>query len=179
VGRPATRRIQEFMKLDKDYEVEIELGKRSATYDLEGPLELSDFDLRALKLSHLEDVLSTFWGTTAQMPPAFSAKKINGQKAYALARAGKSVELQPVQVTMELLSPLEWTSPHLRFKVKVSSGTYIRSLAHDVGEALGSGGLLSHLRRTRVGPFSLDAALTLPELEALIQEGAPVPFLFP
>ena len=101
VGRDATKQIQNFMKLDKEYVVEMELGKFSDTYDSEGKVEISGFDLASLDKKLVQEALEGFWGTSMQMPPAFSAKKINGKKAYELARAGKPVELKPVEVFMQ------------------------------------------------------------------------------
>lgn len=154
VGRNATKRISEFMKADKDYEVELELGKVSDTYDTEGKVEETGFDLTQLDKKNVQEVLESFWGKSMQMPPAFSAKKIGGKKAYELARAGKPVELRPVEVEMQGRE-VELDFPFVRFKVTVSSGTYIRSLVHDFGQKLGCGAVMSHLRRTRVGEFNL------------------------
>lgn len=163
VGRDATKQIQHYMKLDKDYEVEIEFGKRSDTYDAEGKIEETGFDLSTLSKKLVQEALERFWGETMQMPPAFSAKKINGKKAYELARAGKPVELKPVSVHMQGRD-FELELPFLRFKLTVSSGTYVRSLAHDLGEKLGCGAILSSLRRTRVGDFKIEDARTLESL---------------
>ena len=154
VGRNATKRISEFMKADKDYEVELELGKVSDTYDSEGEVEETGFDLTQLDKKLVQETLESFWGVSMQMPPAFSAKKINGKKAYQLARAGKEVVLAPVQVEMQG-AEIEVDFPFVRFLVTVSSGTYIRSLAHDLGQKLGCGAVMTKLRRTRVGEFKL------------------------
>ena len=142
------------MRADKDYEVELELGKVSDTYDSEGVVKEIGFDLSGLNKKLVQEALASFWGTSMQLPPAYSAKKINGKKAYELARAGKPVELRPVEVTMQG-SQMEVDFPFVRFKVTVSSGTYIRSLVHDLGQKLGSGAILTRLRRTRVGTFKL------------------------
>lgn len=159
VGRTATKQIQHYMKLDKEYEVELELGKISDTYDVEGQVQETGFDLNSLDKKNVQTVLESFWGESMQMPPAFSAKKINGKKAYELARAGKPVELKAVQVHMQGKN-IEVDLPFVRFTVEVSSGTYIRSLAHDLGKKLGCGAVLTKLRRTRVGDFTLaDARL--------------------
>lgn len=160
VTRESTKQIQNYMKLDKEYEVELELGKVSDTYDREGKVEATGADLSTLTPERVEQVLATFWGTHEQMPPAFSAKKINGKKAYELARAGKPVELKAVQVTMQG-KDLEVDLPFVRFTVTVSSGTYVRSLVHDFGQALGTGAVLTRLRRTRVGEFTLAEARSI------------------
>ncbi len=152
VGRESTKRISEFMKADKDYEVELELGKVSDTYDSEGEVQVTGVDPLSLDKKLVQEALATFWGKSMQLPPAYSAKKINGKKAYELARAGKPVELKPVEVTMQG-SEVQVELPFVRFKVTVSSGTYIRSLVHDLGQKLGCGAILTRLRRTRVGNF--------------------------
>lgn len=154
VGRNATKRISEFMKADKGYEVELELGKISDTYDTEGKVEETGFDLSILDKKVVQEVLESFWGKSMQMPPAFSAKKIGGRKAYELARAGRPVELKPVEVEMQG-HDIEVELPTVRFRVTVSSGTYIRSLVHDLGQKLGCGAVMTRLRRTRVGEFNL------------------------
>jgi tRNA pseudouridine55 synthase len=163
VGREATKQVSHYMKADKVYDVEIELGKTSDTYDSEGKVEISPTDYPAITRQQLEVELEAFWGTTMQMPPAFSALKINGQRAYKLARAGKEVKLAAREVTMHG-KDLEFDFPFVRFTVEVSSGTYIRSLAHDLGKKLGSGGIMTALRRTRVGQFKLEDAITIEDL---------------
>lgn len=163
VGRAATKQIQHFMKLDKEYIAELELGKTSDTYDSEGKVEETGFDLGRLDKKLVQEALESFWGKSMQMPPAFSAKKINGKKAYELARAGKPVELKAVEVEMQGRD-IVVDFPFVRFTVTVSSGTYIRSLAHDLGQKLGCGAILTALRRTRVGEFKIEDALTLEEV---------------
>lgn len=163
VGRDATKQIQNFMKLDKEYVVEMELGKVSDTYDSEGKVELTGFDLSSLDKKTVQEALESFWGTSMQLPPAFSAKKINGKKAYELARAGKPVELKPVEVFMQGRD-IEVDLPFVRFTLTVSSGTYVRSLIHDVGQKLGCGAIMTALRRTRVGEWKIEDAQTLDQL---------------
>lgn len=164
VGRDATKQIQNFMKLDKEYSVEMELGKISDTYDSEGKVETTGFDLAQLDKKLVQETLESFWGKSMQMPPAFSAKKINGKKAYELARAGKVVELKAVEVSMQGRD-IEVDLPFVRFTVTVSSGTYVRSLVHDLGQKLGCGGILTALRRTRVGEWKLEDAQTLEQIQ--------------
>ncbi len=160
VGRDATKQISGFMGADKEYEGELEFGKVSDTYDSEGKVDSTGFDLTSLTKENVNEAMGQFWGKTLQMPPAFSAKKVNGKKAYELARAGKPVDLKAREVEMhgELL---EWKPPFLRFRMGVSSGTYIRSFAHDLGQILGCGAILTALRRTRVGEFTLEEARTI------------------
>jgi tRNA pseudouridine55 synthase len=155
VGKEYTKQIQQFMKADKDYEVEMELGKVSDTYDSEGQVEAVECEMP--NEERVRDVMAGFWGKTMQMPPAFSAKKVGGQRAYKLARAGKEVKLEPREVEMHGRD-IEIDLPFIRFKVEVSSGTYIRSLVHDIGQVLGCGAVMTALRRTRVGEFKLEDA---------------------
>jgi tRNA pseudouridine55 synthase len=155
VGKEYTKQIQQFMKADKDYEVEMELGKVSDTYDAEGQVEAVECEMPDEE--RVRDVMVGFWGKTMQMPPAFSAKKVGGQRAYKLARAGKEVKLEPREVEMHGRD-IEIDLPFIRFKVEVSSGTYIRSLVHDIGQVLGCGAVMTALRRTRVGEFKLEDA---------------------
>lgn len=161
VGREFTKQIQNYMKVDKDYEVEMELGKVSNTYDMEGQVEEIDFDMATLGSSdgkaRILEVMEGFWGKTVQMPPAFSAKKIGGRKAYELARKGQEVKLAACEVEMHGRD-IEIDLPFVRFKVTVSSGTYIRSLVHDIGQKLGQGAVMTALRRTRVGDFKIENA---------------------
>lgn len=163
VGREATKQVQHYMKADKEYEAEMELGKISDTYDSEGRVESTGADLSALSEQKIQSVMQAFWGKTLQRPPIYSAKKIGGQPAYKLARAGKPVVLEPREVCMQG-HDIRYDAPFVRFTVEVSSGTYIRSLIHDVGEALGCGAIMTALRRTRVGDFELKDAKTIEEV---------------
>ncbi len=181
VGRENTKQIQHFMKLDKEYEVEMELGKKSDTYDMEGKVEEMRFDLSKLSKKTVQEGVERFWGKSMQTPPAFSAKKIHGKKAYELARAGKPVELKPVAVEMQgtnievIFKRSASLRVFVRFKVTVSSGTYVRSLVHDIGEKLGCGAILTALRRTRVGPFKIEESKTLEEINPVQTARVPVP----
>lgn len=165
VGRGATKKVKDYMKLDKDYEVEMELGRVSDTYDLDGQVEETGADLSEITEVKLRSVMESFWGKTQQIPPAFSAKKIGGRKAYELARKGKKVDLKPVEVQMEGRD-IQYDTPFVRFKVEVSSGTYVRSLVHDIGQALACGAVLTKLNRLRVGDFKIEDARTIEEVEA-------------
>lgn len=159
VGRTATKEISKYMLVDKEYEVEMELGKVSDTYDAEGIVKANE-SWRGVKKTQVLFLLEGFWGKSYQVPPPFSAKKVKGKKAYALARAGKPVLLKPVEVEMQGRD-IQVELPFVRFTVVVSSGTYVRSLVHDVGQALGCGAMVTQLRRTRVGPFHIKDAKTL------------------
>jgi tRNA pseudouridine55 synthase len=164
IGKDYTRRATDLTKLDKTYEVTMKLGEISTTDDAEGERQFVS-DVRPA-LSDVEAVLTRFTGELMQTPPAFSAMKVNGQRAYKLARAGKQVELEarPVRIYRNELTAYEY--PFVRFTSDVGSGTYIRSLVKDLGTALGTGAYMSDLRRTRVGDFNIREAVSpqAPEL---------------
>lgn len=157
-----TKRAAEFSKLDKTYEAGVILGNESTTGDPEGEITVksdkkpSEEEVRA--------VLGQFKGRYMQMPPNFSAKKINGQRAYKLARAGKEVKLEPVEVNIHEITDVKYNYPHLSFTVSVSSGTYIRSLAEDIGQNLGTGAYLAALRRTSVDKKAVGQAKTIDKI---------------
>src|SRR3989344_3878822 len=152
------KRAQEFSKLDKTYEVELTLGFISKTGDSEGPIEPFDSAQGKPSLQKTEKILKSFVGEVLQTPHVHSAVKVSGQRAYKLARAGKKPELKPRQVTVHRLQVTDYKYPKLRFVTEVSSGTYIRSLAEDIGQKLGIGAYVSALRRTKVGRFDIKNA---------------------
>jgi tRNA pseudouridine55 synthase len=152
-----TKRAGEFSKLDKVYDAEITLGATSSTGDKEG--ELTQVSDEQPAKQAVESVLSGFKGEILQKPHKYSAVKIDGQRAYKAARAGKKVEIEPRPVTIYQLLVTDYQYPKLFITARVSSGTYIRSLAEDIGAALGTGAYLSALRRTQVGQFGIDEAI--------------------
>jgi tRNA pseudouridine55 synthase len=156
------KRAQEFSKLDKVYEVTIKLGETSTTDDEEGEKTKTD-DLRP-GIEEVEQTIKSFVGEIQQTPPAFSAIKIDGKRAYKLARAGKEVVMEPRTVTIHSITQLQYDYPYLNFTTYVSSGTYIRSLARDIGESLKTGAYMSDLRRTKVGSYDLESAHTMADL---------------
>jgi tRNA pseudouridine55 synthase len=190
VGR-ATRLSQFIVQDQKEYVAEIRLGVATATYDAEGlshnsqlPTPNSQLPTPNAQLSppnsqlstlesgigSLDNVLDDFRGTFLQTPPPFSAKKVDGRRAYEQARKERPVAVKPVQVTIHELERLPSPAPMLiRLRMVVSAGFYVRSLAHDVGQRLGCGAHLEALRRTRSGPFSIDDSITLDTL----MRGAP------
>lgn len=157
-----TKKAAEFSKLDKTYEAELMLGSVSSTADREG--EISKYGAHKPPEAEVKDVLSTFLGQIKQTPPIYSAIKIGGQRAYKLARAGKTAEIEPRTVMIHDISNIKYKYPRLSFTTSVSSGTYIRSLAVDVGAKLGTGAYLSTLRRTSVGDFIIESALQIEDL---------------
>lgn len=152
------RRSQEFSKLDKTYQVTAVLGQTSTTGDDEGEKTLVSDAKPSLKEVTL--VCNGFIGEIDQIPPMYSAIKVNGQRAYDLARKGKEVTLQPRRITIHDLTITDYSYPKLQFTVSVSSGTYIRTLVEDIGALLRTGAYTSQLRRTKVGTFSIHEALS-------------------
>lgn len=155
-----TKRINEFMGQEKEYIAEMTLGAVTPTYDLESePVQYKPFDHVSLEL--LEEVMGKFRGPILQIPPAHSAIKVGGKRVYELARAGKEVKLEPRPVTIYLLECLQKEESKVTLRVVCSTGTYIRSLVHDIGQALGCGAHLSGLIRTRIGDQKLSEALEI------------------
>ncbi|HVO86293.1 MAG TPA: tRNA pseudouridine(55) synthase TruB [Candidatus Binatia bacterium] len=157
-----TKRASEFSKLDKSYDAEITLGKTSTTGDNEG--EITPVSDKKPSLQTIEAVLKQFTGQINQTPHKFSAVKVDGQRAYKLAREGKEVVIGPRKVTIYEITDISYAYPRLKFTAKVSSGTYIRSLAEDIGTKLHTGAYLSGLKRTEVGDFDLKDAAKISDL---------------
>lgn len=157
-----TKRAGEFSKLDKTYEAELILGKTSTTGDPEG--EISQKSDKKPTEDELRAVLKGFEGGIMQKPHKYSAVKIDGQRAYKLARQGKDVEIKPRAATIHSIVLKNYRYPKVLFTAKVSSGTYIRSLAEDIGETLGSGAYLTFLKRTKVGKYDISDALAASKL---------------
>lgn len=181
-----TKRANEFLKLDKEYIATIRLGATSTTGDIEGEIRYfvacegrhcrdssgqletatrsnpPDLELNCHPtLTDVKEVVQSFVGEIEQTVPAYSAVKINGQRAYKLAREGKEVEMPRRKVQIYEIEILHYEWPELEIRCKVSSGTYIRTLGEDIGKALGVGGYLTALRRTQVGKYRVEDAMTL------------------
>ncbi|MDV2989506.1 MAG: tRNA pseudouridine(55) synthase TruB [Dehalogenimonas sp.] len=159
----ATRTVEYLHQLSKTYQADIELGTATDTYDAEGRITFTA-DASAVTLSQVAAALKGFSGSIEQIPPMYSALKLNGRPLYELARRGETAELKPRAVTIFRLDLLEFTSPVVRIEVECSGGTYIRSLAYDLGQALGVGAHLKKLRRTAYGCFNIGQAVALDEL---------------
>jgi tRNA pseudouridine 55 synthase len=151
-----------YSKLDKVYEATIRLGQTSTTGDTEG--EITDVSDTIPAQTKVKKVLEGFIGQTIQRPPIYSAININGQRAYKLARAGKKVEMPERNVTIYSLKLINYAYPELQIRTHVSSGTYIRSLAEDVGKELGTGAYCAKLRRINIADWNVDQAKLLSEL---------------
>ena len=158
----ACKRAGEFLKLDKVYEATIHLGQTSTTGDPEG--ELTAISSYEPTRDEVDTILTRFVGTVTQTPPIYSAIKINGRRAYQLAREGKEVAVPEREVIIYSLELIEYTYPEIRVRAHVGSGTYIRSLAEDIGTALGTGAYCAELRRTVVGKWQLGEAKTVTEV---------------
>lgn len=148
-----------YSKLDKIYEATIKLGQTSTTGDTEG--EITEISNLVPTSQDIEKVLKKFTGEITQRPPIYSAIKIDGQRAYKLARDGKQIEMPERQVTIFELDLIDYTYPELKIRAHVSSGTYIRSLAEDMGVALGTGAYCTQLHRISISKWSVDQADSL------------------
>jgi tRNA pseudouridine55 synthase len=165
----ATRLAEYLLEVDKEYLATIRFGAATSTFDAAGRITATrPFTFREETLAAK---MQTFIGERLQVPPVYSAIKIGGRKAYDMARAGEDVEMAPRKVHIYELALLRWESPNAVVRVRCSRGTYIRSIAHDIGEAMGSHAHLVTLRRIRLGPFSVEHATPLEELKRRFLEG--------
>lgn len=155
----ATKKAESFLKLDKVYEATFHLGQTSTTGDPEG--DITDVSKAVPTYEDIKAALDRFTGEITQVPPAYSAIKVNGQRAYRLAREGKDVTIPERVVTISSIELLEYTYPYLSIRVHVSSGTYIRTLGEDIGAVLGVGAYCSQLRRITVGEYTIANAVQL------------------
>jgi tRNA pseudouridine55 synthase len=162
IGRDSTKKLSGLIKKDKVYEAELTLGVETDTLDSEG--KVSSRSNLVVNKDLVIKTLKKFEGDIKQLPPKYSAIKVKGKKAYELAREGKEVKLSLRRVKIYSIDLVKFEYPILKIKTKVSSGTYIRSLARDVGKKLGCGAYLSKLKRTKIGSFSLEGAVSLKDL---------------
>jgi tRNA pseudouridine55 synthase len=165
-----TRLAQFYLTSEKSYEGVIRFGFATDTYDAEGE-PVGDSIEPDLTVEQVRDLAATFHGMIEQTPPPFSAKKIHGVPAYKLARKKKETTLKPVQVEIKEFEIIELEGTRARFRATVTSGTYLRSVAHDIGQLAGCGAHLEALRRTAVGEFQLEDARTLEDLERAAAQG--------
>ena len=159
----ATKRCDQVMVGEKVYETTVDLSRLSSTDDLEGELTEVGID-QPPTLEAVQAACVKWTGDVMQTPPAYSAIKVNGQRAYKMARRGEEVKLEARPVRIEAIDVLEYHWPMLKLRVVCGKGTYIRSLGRDIGSEMGVGGVLTALRRTRVGRFSIERAVTLESL---------------
>jgi tRNA pseudouridine55 synthase len=167
-----TKDIDSFMGLEKVYTGTITLGACTPSYDLETEI-CETFDISGISVEMIHAAAKTMTGEMDQQPPIFSAKKVDGKRAYDLARKGKEVTLQPKRIHIRTFEITAVDMPLVHFRITCSKGTYIRSVAHDFGKLLNSGGHLSALRREAIGEFNLGDALTIPQMLAVIEGSDP------
>lgn len=158
----ATRRIEMLQSGDKEYVATIRFGATTPSYDLETEVD-REFPWEHISEQAVKDTLPNFTGRIMQVPPVFSAVKVDGKRAYNLARKGKEVELKAKPLEIKEMELIDCSLPEVTIRVVCSKGTYIRALARDLGEALGSGAHLTALRRTRVGAVGIDACCSIDE----------------
>jgi tRNA pseudouridine55 synthase len=178
---PAVRLSEFVSAADKRYQAIVHLGGSTDTYDAEGKFTKEINPEAAIKVTETQfnEVLQRYVGEIEQKPPAFSAVKVHGRKAYEMARQGEEVDLAPRKIQVYHLEILEWTPPEVVIDVHCSSGTYVRSLANDVGNALGCGAYLAGLRRTKSGRFTLRDAAPLRKLQDAFTQGNWYQYLIP
>jgi tRNA pseudouridine55 synthase len=157
IGRNYTKKANEFITLDKTYEATIELGKSTTTFDSEGETTFESEKIPSEE--EIQQVLKQFQGKCLQKPPMFSAKKFQGKKLYEYARKGQNIERESKQISLETTF-ISYNYPYLQLSINCSSGTYIRSIADDIGTLLGCGAHLCKLVRTRIGSFTLEESLS-------------------
>ena len=165
-----TRLSPWLMSVDKEYVSTFEFGSYSNTDDADGSITMLQENSH-IEESLLRDKLTRFHGEIMQVPPIYSAIRVGGQRSYKRARNGGEVKLQPRSVTVEKMDLIRFSYPEAIFKIKCSKGTYIRSLARDLGKACGSAGYVSQLRRTKVGSIGIDSAITVEDLQKRCNQG--------
>lgn len=170
----ATKRIAELQEGMKEYVAEIAFGATTPSYDLEKEIDAT-YPWEHITPELIAETLPKFQGHVMQVPPVFSAVKVDGKRAYNYARKGKEVEIKAKPLEIKELEVLNWEAPKLTLRVLCSKGTYIRALARDLGEAMNSGAHLTALRRTRVGDYTINDAMSLDQALELIKDG-PVEF---
>jgi tRNA pseudouridine55 synthase len=175
---PAVRLSEYVSASDKRYQAIIRLGGSTDTFDAEGLVTPTKDPVNVTE-AQFEEALKTFIGEIEQTPPPYSAVKVQGRKAYEMAREGEEVELAPRKITVHHLEVLEWTPPEVVIDVHCSSGTYVRSLANDLGVMLGCGAYLVGLRRTKSGRFSLRDSVPLRKLQEAFTAGNWYQYLIP
>jgi len=165
----ATRRVEEFQYQTKEYVATLQLGATTPSYDLEREID-QIYPVEHITREKVENTLSTFVGTIQQVPPVFSACKINGRRAYKSARKGREVPLKAKTLTIDEIELLEYALPIIKIRVVCSKGTYIRALARDIGVALDSGAHLIALERTRIGEVTLDRCMSPEHIDDFLEK---------
>ncbi len=169
----ATKSIETLMSESKSYRATVRLGGTTPSFDLETSVDAL-YSYRHITEEEIVNVLDSFMGTTMQTPPAFSAKRVKGKRAYELARKGEEVILKDKPITITHIKLIDFDLPVFSFEVECSKGTYIRSMARDIGVKLNSGGYLTQLRRLSSGKFSVNNAMTVDEVVDFLKEIEPI-----
>ncbi|WP_251620095.1 tRNA pseudouridine(55) synthase TruB [Odoribacter lunatus] len=164
-----TKEIEKYMGQQKEYVAQLTFGATTASYDLETPVE-GNYPWRHITREFFDEVLQKFIGEIEQVPPVFSAVRVDGVRAYEKARKGKGPEMQARKVYIKEIEVVRFELPVVELRVVCGKGTYIRSLAHDLGQACGSGAYLSALRRTAIGAFRVEDANNMEDLVACLQK---------
>lgn len=164
----STKLIEELQAHTKEYVATIRLGATTPSYDLETEID-AEYPWEHITREGVEETLTKFIGRIQQTPPAYSACKIDGKRAYKMARKGKEVNIKPKELVIDEIELLSFEMPTIVIRVVCSKGTYIRALARDIGEALGSGGHLTALRRTRVGSVSVENCHSVDDLTKILE----------
>lgn len=165
----ATKRIEELQYQTKEYVATLRLGATTPSFDLEQEID-AEYSTEHITREMVEDTLKTFLGEIQQIPPVYSAVKVNGKRAYDYARKGNEVELKPKLLVIDEIELLDCQLPYITIRVVCSKGTYIRALARDIGIALKSGAHLTSLRRTRVGDITVENCISLEEFQNMVNE---------
>lgn len=165
----ATKRIEEFQYQTKEYVATLRLGATTPSFDLEQEID-AEYPTEHITREMVEETLKTFLGEIQQIPPVYSAVKVNGKRAYDYARKGNEVELKPKLLVIDEIELLDCQLPYITIRVVCSKGTYIRALARDIGTALNSGAHLTSLRRTRVGDVTVENCISLEQFQNIVNE---------
>ena len=162
-----TKEIYKFQEANKEYIAKIKLGETTPSFDLETEVD-NKFSVDNIKEEQLINVINSFIGEQEQMPPVFSAKRVNGKRAYISARKGKPVDLKPVTIEIYNIEIININLPVIELKILCSKGTYIRAIARDIGLALNNGAHLIELRRTKIGDLYVEDAITVDKFEKML-----------
>lgn len=169
----ATKKINEFMTDEKEYVASVELGKTTPSFDLETEYDAS-YPIDTITEEKVNEAINKFIGEQNQVPPVYSAKNINGKRAYEYARSGQELIMKSNKIEIKVLELVEYNLPNIVLRVVCSKGTYIRSLAHDIGKELSCGGHLTKLIRTRIGAYNLESSISISEFEKILTNLQPI-----
>jgi tRNA pseudouridine55 synthase len=172
----ATKEINRYMELDKEYVAILELGKTTPSFDLETPVDRR-YDITDINREKVIKSLKKFLGEINQIPPLFSAKNVNGVRAYSFARKGEKIKLKPNKINIRYLELTKYDLPFIEIRILCSKGTYIRALARDLGEILESGAYVTGLKRTKIGHYKLEDAFTIEIFEENLKKLNKIKFI--